>query len=356
MANQGFSDLLDDQFSPSQIDLASSVAAVDENSTVSTHRDSQAPPPPQVKQSISTTNRIPQDTPPPYESYDLGAAAASLFDSSPPWPVKQEPLSGVDQGPTALAAPAPASAIPESDTALFPVNGFPKALTAFGNFSPVSLHADSMNEPQLPASHVLPAAPSSCPRNDPLAPSPPETFQAQLQESPLQSSSQLRHQKALPQGLTAAQQEKLKTLNMPAHLQYQSPRSERAQSPVSPIDGDRMDATGSSPDHHAPTTTTTSKASSRKRKATDDLDDYDDDDDEGESQQPVKKTAHNMIEKRYRTNLNDKIAALRDSVPSLRIMSKSARGEDTTLDREELHGLTPAHKLNKATVCSPVFA
>jgi hypothetical protein len=57
-----------------------------------------------------------------------------------------------------------------------------------------------------------------------------------------------------------------------------------------------------------------------------------------------------MIEKRYRTNLNDKIAALRDSVPSLRIMSKSARGEDTTEDQEELHGLTPAHKLNKATV------
>ncbi|CRK20314.1 hypothetical protein BN1708_012823 [Verticillium longisporum] len=44
--------------------------------------------------------------------------------------------------------------------------------------------------------------------------------------------------------------------------------------------------------------------------------------------------------------------ALRDSVPSLRIMSKSARGEDTTEDREELHGLTPAHKLNKATVLS----
>lgn len=57
-----------------------------------------------------------------------------------------------------------------------------------------------------------------------------------------------------------------------------------------------------------------------------------------------------MIEKRYRTNLNDKIAALRDSVPSLRIMTKSARGEDTADDREELQGLTPAHKLNKATV------
>ncbi|CAJ2661547.1 unnamed protein product [Trifolium pratense] len=59
-----------------------------------------------------------------------------------------------------------------------------------------------------------------------------------------------------------------------------------------------------------------------------------------------------MIEKRYRTNLNDKIAALRDAVPSLRITSKSARGEDTMDDREELQGLKPAHKLNKATVLS----
>ncbi|MBE3047211.1 helix-loop-helix domain-containing protein, partial [Candidatus Bathyarchaeota archaeon] len=85
----------------------------------------------------------------------------------------------------------------------------------------------------------------------------------------------------------------------------------------------------------------------RKRKSSADEDEEDEDVDDA---QPVKKTAHNMIEKRYRTNLNDKIAALRDSVPSLRIMSKSARGEDTTEDREELHGLTPAHKLNKATV------
>jgi hypothetical protein len=81
-----------------------------------------------------------------------------------------------------------------------------------------------------------------------------------------------------------------------------------------------------------------------------DEDDDDDDNDLDEHERPVKKTAHNMIEKRYRNNLNDKIGALRDSVPSLRIMSKSARGEDTTEDREELHGLTPAHKLNKATV------
>lgn len=133
--------------------------------------------------------------------------------------------------------------------------------------------------------------------------------------------------------LTPAQQEQLKNIAMPPHLQYHSPKSE--PSPQSSTG----DGKGGSPD--------LSKGS-RKRKSSADEDDDDEDDDD--DAQPVKKTAHNMIEKRYRTNLNDKIAALRDSVPSLRIMSKSARGEDTTEDREELHGLTPAHKLNKATV------
>lgn len=61
---------------------------------------------------------------------------------------------------------------------------------------------------------------------------------------------------------------------------------------------------------------------------------------------PIKKTSHNVIEKRYRNNLNDKIAELRDSVPSLRAMSRP-NGND---DSEDLEGLTPAHKLNKATV------
>lgn len=136
--------------------------------------------------------------------------------------------------------------------------------------------------------------------------------------------------------LTPAQQEKLKSIAMPAHLQYHSPKSE-------PSPGSSKGAASS------PETSDPLKPGSRKRKSTDDVDD-DDFDEDGDGQQPIKKTAHNMIEKRYRTNLNDKIAALRDSVPALRIMSKSARGEDTTEDREELHGLTPAHKLNKATV------
>lgn len=71
-----------------------------------------------------------------------------------------------------------------------------------------------------------------------------------------------------------------------------------------------------------------------------------------EKQQPPKKTAHNMIEKRYRNNLNDKIAALRDSVPSLRVMSRANGNGDEDDDPEDLEGLTPAHKLNKATVLS----
>lgn len=144
--------------------------------------------------------------------------------------------------------------------------------------------------------------------------------------------------------LTLAQQEHLKNIAMPAHLQYHSPRSEPSPNSSSG-DKDHGDSISS------PEATGMSKSGSRKRKSSAD-DEDDDDDDDGDGSQPVKKTAHNMIEKRYRTNLNDKIAALRDSVPSLRIMSKSARGEDTTEDREELHGLTPAHKLNKATVLS----
>ncbi|KAB5546903.1 hypothetical protein GE09DRAFT_1060499 [Coniochaeta sp. 2T2.1] len=86
-----------------------------------------------------------------------------------------------------------------------------------------------------------------------------------------------------------------------------------------------------------------------------------------------KKTAHNMIEKRYRNNLNDKIAALRDSVPALRVMVHRLEGGaaenngGSELDDEEnngfgvavgkieggaedLGGLAPAHKLNKATI------
>jgi hypothetical protein len=135
--------------------------------------------------------------------------------------------------------------------------------------------------------------------------------------------------------LTPAQQEKLRNIAMPQHLQYRTQHS-----PNSTVSTKSHSI--SSPDGHE---------RSRKRKSSAEADEEEEEDD---SNPPVKKTAHNMIEKRYRTNLNDKIAALRDSVPSLRIMTKSARGEDTITDREELQGLTPAHKLNKATVSDAV--
>ncbi|KAK2023454.1 hypothetical protein LX32DRAFT_656958 [Colletotrichum zoysiae] len=73
---------------------------------------------------------------------------------------------------------------------------------------------------------------------------------------------------------------------------------------------------------------------------------------------------HNMIEKRYRVNINEKIMALRDAVPSLRCAVQQAEnpqaggGEsDDPLDAaaavvEELGGLVPARKLNKATILS----
>ncbi len=134
--------------------------------------------------------------------------------------------------------------------------------------------------------------------------------------------------------LSPAQRQKLRSIAMPDHLQYQN--------------------------HHSPTSASTYKSSSeaspsqqdnsRKRKSSAEAEaDDEDDEEEGVEGQPppVKKTSHNMIEKRYRTNLNDKIAALRDSVPSLRVVKRGGRGGNTAETKEDLHGLAPAHKLNK---------
>jgi hypothetical protein len=58
---------------------------------------------------------------------------------------------------------------------------------------------------------------------------------------------------------------------------------------------------------------------------------------------PGQERSHTIIEKRYRTNLNDKIAALRDSVPSLRV---------DEVNSVDIGASTPAAKLHKATILS----
>lgn len=60
------------------------------------------------------------------------------------------------------------------------------------------------------------------------------------------------------------------------------------------------------------------------------------------SEPQLTKRSHTIIEKRYRNNLNQKITALRESVPSLRADSEAL----------DLGGLVPASKLNKATILS----
>ncbi|CDK26813.1 unnamed protein product [Kuraishia capsulata CBS 1993] len=84
------------------------------------------------------------------------------------------------------------------------------------------------------------------------------------------------------------------------------------------------------------------------------------------------KSSHNLVEKKYRTNINSKIVELRNSVPALRIIiSKNMRnnsvssqdqnededyddyeGYGYTDDESKLDGLKPAKKLNKATILS----
>jgi hypothetical protein len=56
-----------------------------------------------------------------------------------------------------------------------------------------------------------------------------------------------------------------------------------------------------------------------------------------------------VIEKRYRTNLNDKISALRDSIPALRAMCRSSSDEGDH-GNADLEDLAPAQKINKGAV------
>jgi hypothetical protein len=80
----------------------------------------------------------------------------------------------------------------------------------------------------------------------------------------------------------------------------------------------------------------------------------------GTSEKPEKKVAHNAIERRYRNNINDRIAELKSVVPALvhaKLKSSGAKRnqpndeeDDDEDDNEVLDGVAVATKLNKATI------
>jgi hypothetical protein len=69
----------------------------------------------------------------------------------------------------------------------------------------------------------------------------------------------------------------------------------------------------------------------------------------GQRQQsgPSRGTAHDLVEKKYRLNLNKKMVALRDSIPSLRTVAKQGSDEADS---------QPARKLNKVGLHNAVHA
>ncbi|KAM4062938.1 sterol regulatory element binding protein Sre1 [Hirsutella rhossiliensis] len=261
-------------------------------------------------------------------------SSGQAFYGSSPWDFQVNPtFDSFDVNPAGTAPPVSAGSVAPS----WPLPAFDQPQQ-----QPQQQPQSQSHQRPQPHPHPQSQAQASSPSFDGF---PPPNVDPTTVFGPGQGNPGLRKLPTAGTHLRTAQtmsHEELRNIAMPPHLQYNSPKS--ASSPDS-ANSEVKAGAGSSPELMGPT----SRKDSRKRKVSDELEDDDDVDDEDK---PVKKTAHNMIEKRYRTNINDKIAALRDSVPSLRIMSKSARGEDTTEDREELHGLTPAHKLNKATVLS----
>jgi hypothetical protein len=65
---------------------------------------------------------------------------------------------------------------------------------------------------------------------------------------------------------------------------------------------------------------------------------------------PRTKTSHTTIERRYRTNLNARITALRHAVPALRILDKVSFPDEKPDERGYVDGVKAARKASKASI------
>ncbi|KAL3230037.1 putative transcription factor HMS1 [Nakaseomyces bracarensis] len=64
-----------------------------------------------------------------------------------------------------------------------------------------------------------------------------------------------------------------------------------------------------------------------------------------------KRALHSIVEKKYRTNINDRLTELKQTVPTIRFTYKSISNIPLTEDdHRQLNGMEPAKKLNKATI------
>ncbi|KAG0669839.1 hypothetical protein C6P45_003234 [Maudiozyma exigua] len=71
----------------------------------------------------------------------------------------------------------------------------------------------------------------------------------------------------------------------------------------------------------------------------------------GKVKKRKKKTSHNVIENKYRLNINDKISQLRDIVPTISVTYKELlKIPIEQQDIINLDGLEPTHKLNKGSI------
>ena len=160
-------------------------------------------------------------------------------------------------------------------------------------------------------------------RSSPQPPDPPKTG--------LSVGELIHHPGSISSVLTPAQREKLRSIPVPQHLQHQPDHSSQLTS--STRESCSISSSGGD------------KSRRRERKISEV--DADDEDSENGRHPPARKIAHNRIEKRYRTNLNDKIAVLRNCVPSLRSLKEGARSECAVGEREDLQDLPPVRKLSK---------